>query len=970
MEEFWEEIDAGHRLVGPPPSLAPPLTVTAPLLLNVERLTWESVEHLIVALAREVEGAVRSRLYGRRGQKQHGIDVVGYFDDGSLTVYQSKHWKSFAADDLSDAVRVYAEGTRPFEATRFVLVTTAYVGDTAVEDCLHQLRTEYKPLEIELWGLQQLSDLLFSQRRLVARFFGPATAEVFCVGDPEPALQHPPSTVGSPIRDFTDPFALEVHRVIEADETEGGDRPLPLPPYIRRKHDIWLGELIGRAAVEQSALAVLVGESSTGKTRACWEAIQALPDDWRLWYPLAPSPAEALLAGTQSVGPRTVIWLDEIEPYLTSPQLGEQAAAALRALLKDPTRRPVVVLSTAWPKQWDRLTLPPPAGAPDVHRNARALLTGHGVLVPRSFDEPALLETRRAAHGDRRLAEALHRSRDGRIVQYLSAAFALMERYATAPAAGQAVLHAAMDARRIGCSGALPRTLLEMAAVGYLTDDEWDALAEDWFDQTLSALQQPCRGATSPLTPVRPRPGQTFHAEPHFRLADFLDHHGRSSRTTATAPASLWKALPAHAQKEDLAGLAWEARNRGLFRHSFQLHLRADAAGSEDTAWLAGDLMERAEQPQQALCWYQRAVESRDEDAYANLVELSEELGQKDEVVDQLTRQAEAGDELALSWIVELMADARGTDETLAWLQGLADRGDAAAAREAGDLLRHNERAAEAIDLYRRAAFSGDAPAIRQSVALVWDTDGPDTALGWLNELAAAGIADLMVTANTYARAGRSAEALLYFKRAADAGHDMAFSPGAELARECEGLEQAATWVEPFATAGRPFASAAYLNLLMESGGPGDVLRWCLDSKRRVDMAVLHTATELLVTSGREDEALRWLDSLAEHGHSFALWRMAGLLEQLGRAGEAASRAKELAEEGQTSALHLTGFLSARLSNNEEAISWYRRAILAGEAFAIAEMADLLKKLGRHDEGNRLRKYGLEADGQIANDAR
>ncbi|MEU3504583.1 hypothetical protein ABZ726_28930 [Streptomyces hundungensis] len=274
------------------------------------------------------------------------------------------------------------------------------------------------------------------------------------------------------------------------------------------------------------------------------------------------------------------------------------------------------------------------------------------------------------------------------------------------------------------------------------------------------------------------------------------------------------------------------------------------------------------------------------------------------------------------------------------------------------------------MDLYRQAALSGDAPAIRQSVALVWDTDGPDAALAWLNELAEAGITDLMVTANTYAQAGRSAEALLYFKRAADAGHDMAFGPGAELAAECEGLEQAATWVEPFATAGRPFALAAYLNLLMESERLDDALRWCLEPERRVDMAVLDTATELLVTSGREDEALRWLDSLAEHGHSFALWRMAGLLEQFGRAGEAASRAKELAEEGQTSALHLTAFLTARLTNNEEAIFWYRKAILAGEMFAIAEMADLLKKLGRHDQGNCLRKYGLEADGQIASGAR
>jgi tetratricopeptide (TPR) repeat protein len=967
--EHWEEIDAGHRLVAPPPDLPPPLTVTSPLLLQVEQLSWEGLEHLIVALAREVEGAVRSRLYGRNGQKQHGIDVVGYFDDGSLTVYQAKRRQSFTADALSDAVRMYVEGTRPFDATRFVLVTTAYAGDTAVEDRLHQLRKDYHPLDIELWGRQQLSDLLFPQRALVERFFGRATAEVFCADGPEPATEHTHTVVGSPIRDFTDPFALEVHRVIDAEARDPGDRLPPLPAYISREHDMRVGRLVARATAEQSALAVLVGDSSTGKTRACWEAVQALPDDWRLWYPIAPSPAEALLNGVLSVKPRTVVWLDEIESYLASPQLGEQVAAALRELLKDPTRGPVVVLGTAWPEHWERLTLPPASGAPDRHREARMLLAGHSVLVPRSFDEPALLEARRAAHEDRRLAEALHRVGDGRIVQYLSAAFALMERYTTAPAPAQAVIHAAMDARRIGCSGALPRTLLELAAVGYLTDEQWSALREGWFDRTLSALQQPCRGATSPLSLVRPRPGQAVHAEPHFRLADYLDHHGRSSRATGPAAASLWSALPDHAAVNDLVGLAWEARNRGLFRYSFQLHLSADAAGIEGTAWLAGDLMERAEQHQEALRWYQRAVESRDEDAYANLVELSEALGQKDEAVDQLTRLAEAKDELALSWVVELTANSRSTDETISWLGGLADRGDAAAAREAGEKLQQHGRLAEALEFYRRAALSGDALAIRQSVGMVWNADGPDRALAWLNELAQGGATDLMVTANTLAQAGRSVEALSFFKRAADAGHDMAFGVGAELAVKCEGLEQAATWLEPFATAGRPFASAAYLEVLMEAERSDDALRWCLEPERRVDMAVLHTAAELLVASGREDEALRWLGSLAEQGHAFALWRMAGLFEQLGRVDEAVSCAKKLAKQGNTSALHLTAFLTTRHANGEEAISLYRKAILAGEPFAIAEMVDLLKELGCHDEADRLRKYGLEADGQIAGGA-
>jgi hypothetical protein len=109
------------------------------------------------------------------------------------------------------------------------------------------------------------------------------------------------SAVGVPagrlLAEVTDPFDLEVHRPVQA----GG--PLAslglLPAYVVRGHDRLLAEVV-RAAAEKgkSGIAVLAGGSSTGKTRACWEALGLLREQaqpWRLWHPISPSRPEAAL---------------------------------------------------------------------------------------------------------------------------------------------------------------------------------------------------------------------------------------------------------------------------------------------------------------------------------------------------------------------------------------------------------------------------------------------------------------------------------------------------------------------------------------------------------------------------------------------------------------------------------------------------------------------------------------------------
>jgi hypothetical protein len=114
---------------------------------------------------------------------------------------------------------------------------------------------------------------------------------------------------GWPLAEVTDPFALEVHRPIQPEDPQPG---LPaLPTYVPREHDTELGSVVRAVAEGSSAIAVLVGGSSTAKTRACWEALQLLrdrPEPWRLWHPIDPSRPDAALRERPAIGPRTVVW--------------------------------------------------------------------------------------------------------------------------------------------------------------------------------------------------------------------------------------------------------------------------------------------------------------------------------------------------------------------------------------------------------------------------------------------------------------------------------------------------------------------------------------------------------------------------------------------------------------------------------------------------------------------------------------
>ncbi len=475
--------------------------------------------------------------------------------------------------------------------------------------------------------------------------------------------------LGQPLKSFTDPFVLEVHRAIDS-STGGFPECLPpLPAYVERAHDEELRQKVAQAARGASCMTVLIGDSSTGKTRACWEAVQELPENWRLWHPIVPGRPEAALTGLSGIGPRTVVWLNDTHHYLNTPGtvLGERVAAALRALLREPSCAPVLVLGTIWPEHWVELTQEPDLrrGPEDVHAQARYLLAGTGITVPSAFTGEDYKRLRDRAPRDPRLRHAVQHAQDGRITQYLAGAPALLERYRTAPANARAVIEAAMDARAAGHNIALPHALLEAAAESYLTDTEWDGLREDWFEQALAYCAAPLRGTRGPLTRMRPRRGAPKHTQPHYRLADFLEEHGRSTRRLSTAPTGFWEALVDHAHRSDLTDLAQSAGERGLISPALHLFTAAFDAGQHNGLRAAGTILHSAGRVEEAISWYQRANETGDTGSLGLAVTLLYDSGHTDRALTWLRQRADAGDPAAPGWLDQLLRATEGTGDVL-----------------------------------------------------------------------------------------------------------------------------------------------------------------------------------------------------------------------------------------------------------------------------------------------------------------
>ncbi|MEU8993123.1 hypothetical protein AB0C98_43225 [Streptomyces sp. NPDC048558] len=498
----------------------------------------------------------------------------------------------------------------------------------------------------------------------------------------------------------------------------------------------------------------MIGGSSTGKTRACWEAVQLLPGDWQLWHPLEPNHTDAALAGLSEVGPRTVLWLNEIHHYLltSDPAVGERVAALLRELLRTPGRGPILAFATTHPDEWARLTAA--SGPPhDTYPQARALLTGAGVSarIPDQFVcEPAAVA--QAAQADPRIAEAS--VADGRqLTQYLAGVPALLERVERASPMALCLITAAVHLRRLGHGLALPAGALEATAASLAPDHTWNEHAPPgWLENALEYLSAPCRGVPGPLSLIRPRPGTPPPDQPLYRLSDYLFELGRYELRHDCPPTPFWKAALRHAYTdEDLRALARSAYERGRVRVSASVPDGTDLLGLYDRA--------------SAYVLGQEADRARSENALAKIGEerASGEL-QRNAFMRYVYRRKAAH-----------CLERLGEPERAAAVWGeLADQGNADAFVRVGRQCLAMGQRTEAERWFRQGAEAGEDDAMQALVFLLAEDGLFDEAAKWTERIARpAESGDIYAYSRLgyrFERAGNLSQAKIYFRKAIDAG--------------------------------------------------------------------------------------------------------------------------------------------------------------------------------------------------------
>ncbi|CAM5647916.1 hypothetical protein STANM337S_06503 [Streptomyces tanashiensis] len=651
------------------------------------------------------------------------------------------------------------------------------------------------------------------------------------------------SVPGRPIDEW-DPHHLEVHPAGPGDAaSEPGRSGATLPGYVRREHDRVLAGLVEDAAAGRSRAVVLVGGSSTGKTRACWEAVQPLAaQGWRLWHPFDPTRAQDALEDLPRVAPRTVVWLNEAQHYLGDRTMGERIAAAVHQLLVTVECGPVLVLGTLWPEYAAGYMALPAPGAEDPHSRVRELLAGRTLTVPELFDAPALAAAAALAEGgDGLLAGALSRAGvDGRVTQDLAGAPELLNRYRHATPAAAATLKAAMDARRLGVGLHLSQAFLTEAAADYLTDTDYDQLTDDWAEQAFAELAALVHGKQAPLRrttrrtqrrPPTPRPASApvghgpapSAAGPVFRLADYLEQHGRSSRRHLCPPASFWHAAHTHlTDPNDLGNLAEAAENRHRLQWAHALRHRAADHGSTDALYRLAELREEAGDRDGAEALFRQTVDHGDTSALSRLSRLRERAGDR-ERAEALARQAaDHGDTYALQRLIGMREEAGDREglETLA--RQAAEQGDTDALCSLAELRERAGDRERAEALAMQATDHGSTGALLRLAELREEVRDYEGAEVLARQAADHGSTDaLRILAMMRERAGDREGAEAFARQAADLGNTSVLVQLAEIRNRAGDRERAEALARQAADHGDTYALQCLARKWEEAGDHG-----------------------------------------------------------------------------------------------------------------------------------------------------
>lgn len=164
-----------EQLSSPPSSQVDVLpVVTTNKVLPFDKLAWEDFEKFCFQLgSKSMKCLDTSYIYGRRGQKQDGIDLY-FHTDMENKVWQIKRYAEFKQADVSDAVEVFLDGKWFGKVSEFTLCVSNYLDDTGVVDEIDNQTSllEDKGVTFSVLNSEKLTIKAKAFPDLIEAFFG------------------------------------------------------------------------------------------------------------------------------------------------------------------------------------------------------------------------------------------------------------------------------------------------------------------------------------------------------------------------------------------------------------------------------------------------------------------------------------------------------------------------------------------------------------------------------------------------------------------------------------------------------------------------------------------------------------------------------------------------------------------------------------------------------------------------------
>jgi eukaryotic-like serine/threonine-protein kinase len=355
------------------------------------------------------------------------------------------------------------------------------------------------------------------------------------------------------VREITDPVTIGVHPAAPYNENR-------VPAYVARDRDVMIQD-----ALRAGGFIMLVGDGAVGKSRTAFEAMRGVVPDHVLIAPDPDRPADTTVAVTRARAERNcVLWLDNLQAFLACGAITRKDIAEL---LAGPGHHRVV-LATIGAADEARLTGQLAGG----DRTDPLIQAGQGVVeqvTARVFLERLLSagEWARAsqlAAADHRIADARrHADRYG-IGEYLVSGPQLYSQWEDAWARGHrpraaALITSAVDCRRAGFTGPLPRALLESLHERYLAARGGAALMPEDISQAWDWATAQRQSGSAPLRLLGPGYCDVFEY-----LVDLCRHDHPEPVPDHTVRTALEQAPAAEAG--NIAATAWQEHRYELAR--------------------------------------------------------------------------------------------------------------------------------------------------------------------------------------------------------------------------------------------------------------------------------------------------------------------------------------------------------------------------------------------------------------------